>query len=255
MKTTRRTLLAGGSAALIAGTVSRAASADDAKPKILVELFTSQGCSSCPPAESFLTELADRDDVVALEFHVDYWDYIGWEDPFADPAYTARQRRYNQLFGSPYNYTPQMVIDGRAHEVGSRRSAVEARIEAASMKRMMADRDAAPPTLTLSSDGTGGVVIDLDGKPPEAGRYDILIVGYDDMHRTEVTRGENNGRRLVNAHVVRSMKTVHTGWTGGAARIPVAAADIAGDGGCAVLVQDPTGGTIAALATMAAPGS
>ena len=87
---------------------------------VVVELFTSQGCSSCPPAEAFLGELATRPNVVALEFHVDYWDYIGWQDPFGSPAYTKRQRGYSASMGTPYVYTPQMVIQGRIHEVGSK---------------------------------------------------------------------------------------------------------------------------------------
>jgi len=243
-KITRRALagLALGASAIA---IAPAQSAD-AKPSVVVELFTSQGCHSCPPAEELLAELADREDVIALEFHVDYWDYIGWDDPFADPAYTDRQRSYNQLFGSPYNYTPQMVIDGRAHEVGSRTGAVEARIEAAAMKRMMDESDGALPNLTVTSDETGGMTITLDGPAPDGGSYRILLAGFDDEHVTDVPSGENAGRTLVNRHVVRSLTTLDAVWTGGRVEHRVSAEMLSGDGGCAILVQDSRSGTIAA---------
>src|SRR3546814_10013389 len=83
---------------------------------LVVELFTSQGCSTCPPADALLTELADQPGVLALSFHVDYWDYIGWEAPFATAEYTERQRDYVAKLGLRYVYTPQMVIDGRSEE-------------------------------------------------------------------------------------------------------------------------------------------
>ena len=101
--------------------------ADTGSP-VVVELYTSQGCSSCPPAEAFLGELAKRPNVIALEFHIDYWDYIGWKDPFASPDYTARQRAYSARMGERYVYTPQMLIQGQTHEVGSKRYLVEKKI-------------------------------------------------------------------------------------------------------------------------------
>ena len=98
-------------------------------PKVVLELFTSQGCSSCPSADNYLGELAaERDDVVALSFHVDYWDYIGWEDRFATKESTQRQRDYARALGIAYVYTPQLVIDGKSHVVGSKRHAVKSAI-------------------------------------------------------------------------------------------------------------------------------
>ena len=90
-----------------------------AQSPVVVELFTSQGCSSCPPADKLMHELAKRDDVIALALHVDYWDYIGWKDVFAQPEFTARQRAYARLGNRKMIYTPQMVINGRDHVVGS----------------------------------------------------------------------------------------------------------------------------------------
>ena len=106
---------------LIAGPLApRGATAEPAAvAPVVVELFTSQGCSSCPPADALLNELAETPGVVALSLHVDYWDYIGWKDPYASPQYTARQQRYAEALNLRYVYTPQIVVDGRVNVVGS----------------------------------------------------------------------------------------------------------------------------------------
>ena len=98
---------------------------DILKPKGVVELFTSQGCNSCPPADAVLTELAERGDVVALGYHVDYWDYLGWKDTLATPENTERQKQYGKAFGKRSVYTPQAVINGRTHVNGAKREAVD----------------------------------------------------------------------------------------------------------------------------------
>jgi len=105
---------------LFAFVLSVAASVSHAGNKItVVELYTSQGCSSCPPADDFLGKLAERDDILALSLHVDYWDYIGWKDPFASADNTTRQRHYARKLGMGYVYTPQMVVQGMSHTTGS----------------------------------------------------------------------------------------------------------------------------------------
>ena len=231
--------------ALIAVGLSGPAAAEDAAPPVVVELFTSQGCSSCPPAEAFLSELVDHDGIVALEYHIDYWDYIGWEDPYAEPVFTDRQRRYAAQLGSRYVYTPQMVVNGTAHEVGSDRSAILALIDQS--RRLQHDNpviDIAPMT-----EGTKTIVLSISGPEPDA-PHDIVLVTYDATHRTEVKRGENRGKVLENRNVVRALAKIGE-WRGGSMKKSVDLAGMAGDGGCAVLIQQPGSGPILAAAKAA----
>jgi hypothetical protein len=107
--------------AMALGAPDDAVAAVDGAPPVVVELFTSQGCSSCPPADAILAELAERSDLVALSLHVDYWDYIGWKDPFGSPLHTTRQKNYASELGLRYVFTPQIVVDGAASVVGSDR--------------------------------------------------------------------------------------------------------------------------------------
>ena len=214
----------------------------DASRPVLVELFTSQGCSSCPPADALLDDLAGRPDVVALSMHVDYWDYIGWKDPYASPQYTARQQRYAEALNLRYVYTPQIVVDGRANVVGSRRAEVLEAIEAAAQR----DR---PIDITFGT-GSGGKVIIPEGHAPDEGATVWLAV-YDREHTTQIKRGENAGRSLRNANVVRSFERLGT-WTGARLEIPLdlAGARARGRDGCAVIVQQGRAGPVLAAAAM-----
>lgn len=179
-------------AALLAG-----AAQAQARP-VVVELFTSQGCSSCPPAEAVLLDLAQRPDVLALAFHVDYWDRLGWPDLYSSPEATARQRAYAGTFGNGQVYTPQMVIDGRWEGVGSRRGEVLAAIDAA-----LADPG---PEVALRLGREGGrLALDV-GAGQGVGR--LLLVGFDPRAETAVPRGENAGRTILQANVVRSVEVV-----------------------------------------------
>src|SRR6185503_15802437 len=120
-------------ATVLASAIATPAISDGVTPKAIVELFTSQGCSSCVPADAYFADLAKRKDVVALSLHVDYWDYLGWRDTLSDPANTERQRHYAAARGSSRVYTPQMVINGSADFVGSDRGDVDAAIERSSL--------------------------------------------------------------------------------------------------------------------------
>src|SRR5215469_3612040 len=176
-----------------------AAASHAAERPILVELFTSEGCSSCPPADALLAELASRPDVVALSFHVDYWDRLGWQDPFSSPDATRRQHGYADLLGLATVYTPQIVVDGRWQAVGSGRNEVERALGAAGRNRdevpvsLAGDRDRAKITL-----GPGG-----DGIPAV-----LLLIGFDLRHVEAMTHGENSGRTLSHVDVVRSIEEV-----------------------------------------------
>src|SRR5512138_157372 len=215
------------------------AMAGDSRP-VVVELFTSQGCSSCPPADELLAELAADPGVLALSFHVDYWDYIGWKDPFAAPQYTERQRDYAAALGLRYVYTPQMVIDGRHNVVGSKRREVEQAVEKAS---------AATPAVDVTLEATDGGRAVLSAGTPPSEEATVWLVIFDDGHDTPVERGENRGRALHNSNVVRELKALGA-WSGAAKSFPLdfAKAKAEGRGGCAVIVQQGRGGPIVGAA-------
>ncbi len=171
---------------------------------VVVELFTSEGCSSCPPADRFLAELArTRPDVLPLDLHVTYWNRLGWTDPFSLDAATERQDRYAALFHEAEVYTPEMVIDGGTDLVGSDRQAVLARIASAESV------GPAPVALGLERGSDGLTVTVGDGK----GNGRLVLLGFDSAHDTAVGGGENGGRTLHEVNVVRSIRQLGD-WTG-----------------------------------------
>jgi len=176
-----------------------AAASDAAERPTLVELFTSEGCSSCPPADALLAELASRPDVVALSFHVDYWDRLGWQDPFSSPDATRRQHGYADLLGLATVYTPQIVVDGRWQAVGSDRGEVERALGAARQ-----ERDEVPVGLIVG-DGRAKITLGSGGDGAPAA---LLLIGFDRRHVTAVRRGENSGRMLAHVDVVRDIEEV-----------------------------------------------
>ena len=172
---------------------------------ILLELFTSQGCSSCPPADRVLRRLGVgelRERIVPLSFHVDYWNDIGWDDPFSSADWSNRQRLYARSMGSNRIYTPQLVVHGQEHLVGSRERDARARIRAALQKRPAAD-----VTLTLTR-GAAALKAQLTARPRRAidsERLALLVVTFESGLVTEVKRGENSGETLKNDYVVRRL--------------------------------------------------
>ena len=238
MRDIRRTGLAGLAAAVLAlGVISAAALAGDRSPTV-VELFTSQGCSSCPPADEYLGELARRDDLIALSFHVDYWDYIGWKDTFALPQSTARQRRHGRFLNARYVYTPEMVIDGIVDVVGSRTDDVERTIAEA----RLSTRDPLPVALVASTRDRATIGIGAGSGMPSA---DVWLIEFDAKRTVDVQRGENSGRRLTYHNVVRNIRKVGL-WRGDAMDISVDLAPMreAGRDGCVVIVQKEGGGPV-----------
>jgi hypothetical protein len=161
---------------------------------VLVELFTSQGCSSCPPADAVLSELAGRDDVLALGYHVDYWDRPGWRDPFSLREATQRQRAYAARLGLSFVYTPQAVVDGRADVIGSDRDKLTAAIAAV--------QPTARVGLELRREGTEVLLREAVGAAPVAA---IMLVTFTPRHTTRVLRGENSGRTLTHSNIVRAI--------------------------------------------------
>jgi hypothetical protein len=179
--------------------VFAAPSAEAAQRPIVVELFTSEGCSSCPRADALLSELASRPDVLALSFHIDYWDRLGWKDPFSSAAATARQRRYARLLGTGTVYTPQIVVDGRWQAVGSERSDVERAIDAAgrALQRI-------PVTLVFDH-GQARIAISNSGSRAAGS---VVLIGFDRSHVDLVRGGENDGRTLTHVDVVRDVAEI-----------------------------------------------
>jgi hypothetical protein len=173
---------------------------------VLVELFTSEGCSSCPPADQLLSELVSRQPVpgalvVGLSEHVDYWNHLGWKDPFSNALFSKRQSDYAATFKVEGIYTPQMVVDGRDAFVGSDRERAMAAIATAAAKPrspvLLAWTSSAPPVLTIS----------IDGGPAAAGATVRLAITEDGL-ASDVTRGENGGHRLTHAAVTRDLADI-----------------------------------------------
>ena len=216
-----RPLLAG----LLALAALSATPAVAAERPVVVELFTSQGCSSCPPADALLATLADRPEVLPLAFHVDYWNRLGWVDPFSSAWATARQGAYAAQMGSSQVYTPQAVVDGGRDVVGSNRAALDSAIAEA--------RSGPSVPLTLTASDAALQVAVGPAAPADAV---LWLVGFDDRHETPVRRGENAGRTLVDRNVVRSLTRLD-GWTPGGT---IAAARPEGDR-AAVLLQAADG--------------
>lgn len=212
---------------------------------VVVELFTSQGCSSCPPADAYLGELAKRRDVVALSLHVDYWDYIGWRDPFASGAVTQRQRAYAHAMGQHMVYTPQMVIDGRTEAVGSHTDEVERLIKES------AARPKLPVQFRRGPDDSYIVEIGA-GENPNPTPATIWLVIFDREHETEIASGENAGTATVDYNIVRQWIQIGT-WAGRPLSLPLGLTEEmeSGHDACAVIIQAGNVGPILGAATFA----
>ncbi|MCA0247048.1 MAG: DUF1223 domain-containing protein [Proteobacteria bacterium] len=241
----RRSLLIGAAAAAGAALVAGRAEPGIAKPARkaaaegpwAVELFTSQGCNSCPPADTYLGRLSMRPDIVALSFHVDYWDYIGWKDPFASRETTERQRAYARVLKQRYVYTPEMVVDGIGHDTGRDPGPIEALLDKAQRRSVKR----ATPELSRISSGPLSIKLaafDLGNKSA-----DVTLAVYDRRHTTPINSGENQGRSLQNFNVVRHFELVSR-WDGAAADWTIPAERIGPLQGMAVLVQHADHGPV-----------
>jgi hypothetical protein len=189
--------------AFVAAVLAAVPASGWAAQPVVLELFTSQSCSSCPPAEALLGRLATEPDVLALSLHVDYWNRTGWRDRYSDIGATDRQRAYAARLGQDDVYTPELVVDGAAGLVGSDQAAVQAAVAAA--RRLP---DAGPP-LAATRDGSALRVRVGAG----TGRATVLLVGFDAHHDTAIGGGENAGRTLAETNVVRSLAAAGV-WNG-----------------------------------------
>lgn len=226
----------------VATSISTTSMAVEAQPRGVVELFTSQGCSSCPPADVLLGELAHDPSVVALSLPIDYWDYLGWKDTLAKPRHTARQRGYAHVRGDREVYTPQAVVNGVTHVLGSDKGAIEHAIAAT---RHNGATLSLPVKLALADDTLSVTLPTAVGEAPQA---EVWLCGLTRKVTVEIHRGENHGHTFTYNNVVR--RWVKLGeWTGAGRTFSVPVAELKGEGidAIAVLIQ---GGTAEAPKTM-----
>jgi hypothetical protein len=206
-----------------------------AEPKAVVELFTSQGCSSCPPADKVLGELAKDPSVIALSLPIDYWDYLGWKDTLADSRFSARQKAYSNMRGDRDVYTPQVIVNGAAHVIGSDRARIEGAIkDTGKTDRVMS----VPVTMTLSGKQlTVSVASAKDASTPARG--EIWLCSISKAVPISIGRGENRGREVVYHNVVRNILKVGD-WNGspGSWTVPLDSVMRDGIDAAAVLIQD-----------------
>jgi hypothetical protein len=209
--------------------------------KNVLELFTSQGCSSCPAADALFKDYVNRPDTVALSFNVDYWDYLGWKDTLGKAAYSKRQRRYAIARGDGKVYTPQIVANGLAHAVGSVRHKVDRALSKS------ADRlSGYHVKMTLENNKTHFVIHIGKGTKP-AKPATVYIAAVSPSVTVKIKRGENHGRKITYHNVVRTIIPVGM-WSGEATTIRMRSDDVLNAGGkrCAVLLQTADAGPILA---------
>jgi hypothetical protein len=206
-----------------------------AEPRAVVELFTSQGCSSCPPADQIIGELSKDPSVIALSMPIDYWDYLGWKDTLADSRFSARQKAYSHMRGDREVYTPQVVVNGSAHVIGSDR----ARIESAIDDTKKADGVMSVPVSMTLSGKQLNVSVAASAKGPAAAHGEVWICSISKAVPISIGRGENRGREITYHNVVRNLLKVGD-WNGssGSWTVPLENVSREGIDAAVVFVQD-----------------
>lgn len=216
------------------------------KPKAVVELFTSQGCSSCPPADKVVGDLVSEGEVLALTLPVDYWDYLGWRDTLGKPEHSERQRAYAKGRHDRNVYTPQAVVNGQVHVVGSRRGRIDNSINQL-QNASSAGSSSLPLDVTLLKSAEA-LTISVDGSSNAGENTTIWLVFYDDAHTIDIGRGENRGRKVTYHNVVREMRPIGM-WKGTKTEmvLPLSELSKSGYDNCAVLVQSTIRGNPGAI--------
>ncbi len=238
---------------VVAAALAGPASAGD-RPLGVVELFTSQGCNSCPPADKVLGDLAGRGDVVALSYHVDYWDYLGWRDTMASPENTGRQREYGRALAQSSVYTPEAVINGRTHVNGAHGDAV-----AATLDRLDEDGKGLGVDVSLERKGDSLIIETGDAPAGKAREAHLVLVYFDPAKPVVIKRGENSGKTITYWNAVTDFQTAGM-WHGQAKRFELPLSEVEKQGGgCAVLLQAVTDtglpGPILGAAVMTRPAA
>jgi hypothetical protein len=205
-----------------------------ADPRAVVELFTSQGCSSCPPADQIIGELAKDPNVIALSMPIEYWDYLGWKDTLADSRFSARQKAYSQMRGDRDVYTPQVIVNGSANVIGSDRAAIDSAIQ---RTQKGAGVMSVPVTMTLSGKQINVSV--AASKAANPGHGEVWICSVSKAVPISIGRGENRGREVTYYNVVRNLLKVGD-WNGSSGSWSVPLENISRDGvdAAVVYVQD-----------------
>jgi hypothetical protein len=201
-------------------------------PKAVVELFTSQGCSSCPEADALLKELSTRPDIIPLAYHVDYWDYIGWPDTFGAEANSDRQRDYATAWGSSRIFTPQLIVNGRQGVVASRKGEVQGAVDSAALELAV--------ELTAKGD-----MLKIDIPPdPSLGEAVVWLVSYLDSADVKIDRGENEGKTIGYTHIVtgRQILGMWDPQNGAQLKLPMAEILAEPANGAVIMVQQERSG-------------
>jgi len=206
-----------------------------AEPRAVVELFTSQGCSSCPPADQIIGELAKDPSVIALSLPIDYWDYLGWKDTLADSRFSARQKAYSHMRGEREVYTPQVVVNGSAHVIGSDRARIESAIE----DTKKADGVMSVPISMALAGKQINISVAASGKGAAAAHGEVWICSISKAVPIAIGRGENRGREITYHNVVRNLLKVGD-WNGSSGSWTVPLENISREGvdAAVVFVQD-----------------
>ena len=217
-------------AAVIACASAATVGAAYAQTRAVIELFTSQGCSSCPAADRLLGELATDPTLVSLSLPIDIWDYLGWKDTLADPRHTARQRAYSKVRGDREVYTPQAVINGRVHVNGASRGEVDG-----ALARMARSGEGMRVAVKVSRT-SDRVMIDTGDAGSGPSDAHVVIVYFEPPQTVTIAKGENTGRSMTYWNAVTGIQTAGM-WHGKAQRYELPMTEIAKKGGCAVLLQ------------------
>jgi hypothetical protein len=206
-----------------------------AEPRAVVELFTSQGCSSCPPADQIIGELAKDPSVIALSLPIDYWDYLGWKDTLADSRFSARQKAYSHMRGEREVYTPQVVVNGSAHVIGSDRAGIESAID----DTKKADGVMSVPVSMTLAGKEINISVEPSSKGSATGHGEVWICSISKAVPITIGRGENRGREVTYHNVVRNLLKVGD-WNGSSGNWTVPLENISREGvdAAVVYVQD-----------------